>query len=82
MEIAKRFSSIDICKGLLIILVVMVHVPLALDRAGVDYPYVSFLTNTTCYFYLGYHYRLSLCNQEVRLPLNKKYFLVSYEKGF
>lgn len=83
MEIAKRFSSIDICKGLLIILVVMVHVPLALDRVGLDYPYVRFLTNSTCYFYTGFFMPAFFLVSGYASNFNKpvRQFLMSNVKG-
>lgn len=83
MEIAKRFSSIDICKGLLIILVVMVHVPLALDRVGLDYPYVRFLTNSTCYFYTGFFMPAFFLVSGYTSNFNKpvRQFLMSNVKG-
>ncbi|MFB9896866.1 hypothetical protein [Hallella seregens] len=43
----KRFQEIDVAKGLLIMLVIVVHVPMALHKMGYDYPFVCYPSNET-----------------------------------
>ena len=50
----KRLHYIDIAKGILMLMVIMVHVPLALKKMGFDYPYVNFPTNELMSFYVGF----------------------------
>lgn len=48
-----RLSYIDICKGILIILVAFGHIPYEIGLLGKDYPYVFYPFNTVIPFYAG-----------------------------
>ncbi|AGB29488.1 acetyltransferase, fucose-4-O-acetylase [Prevotella dentalis DSM 3688] len=50
----KRFQEIDVAKGLLIMLVIVVHVPMALHKMGYDYPFVCYPSNETSFLYDGF----------------------------
>lgn len=50
----EKKTFIDVAKGILIMLVVVVHVPIALHKMGFDYPFVCYPTNETAFLYDGF----------------------------